>query len=229
MLAGGQARLLVDTGSQVNLINLDSLDPSTDIFLNERLTITGISSTSLDSLGFFLIELWGVMTKFHVFAKPFLLPGNGILGLEFLRAEKVKLSFHHDTMVLDSNPIKPIPFLKMISITDQPETNSACAISLLPLSRKIASVENSKPLSSYVVKARTRQVISVDTIDDNIQEGYLPRINTPEGVFLDEALVSVHNGCCSVMAINTTENDVTLHIEPQELSPYDVFDEEPDD
>lgn len=188
-------------------------------------------------MGFALIELWGIVTKFHVFADPFPLPGNGIIGLEFLRAEKAEISFHHDTMVLDSNPIKPIPFLKMIPIKEESLGSEPIIAPILPLHSpskepsqpKEHSTSPSSPLSTYFLKARTRKVIAVDVTNSEIEQGYLPRIQTSEGVIIGNAIVNAKNGRCYVMAINTTERDVNVKIEPQELSPYDVFDEESGD
>ena len=212
----------MDTGSQVNLIDLFSLDPNVDIHMHDRLRITGITSDHLDSIGASYIDIFGSRSKFYVFKDSFPLSGNGILGLEFLKREKAEISFHHDSIVLDRNPIKPIPFIYSVPSVDKPLINVSTVSS------------NGEPLSSsrepqpLIIPARSRQVIALDVTNPDVMEGYLPLIETVKGVFVGRAAVTVRNGQCFVLAINSTEQDVKVKIPPQELTPYDVFDEESD-
>ena len=56
----------------------------------------------------------------------------------------------------------------------------------------------------------------------------MPLVDSPKGVFIGRAAVSVRNGRCLVLAINSTEEEIEVQIPPQELTPYDVFDDESD-
>ena len=87
----------------------------------------------------------------------------------------------------------------------------------------------SKSKIVYVIKARNRQVISIHIQNKVLSEGYLPLIESHEGSFVSNAAVSVQHGKCNVLAINPTEEDIEVQIEPQKLTPYDVFDEKADD
>ena len=212
----------MDTGSQVNLIDLFSLDPNVDIHTHDRLRITGITSDHLDSIGASYIDIFGSRAKFYVFKDSFPLSGNGILGLEFLKREKAEISFHHDSIVLDRDPIKPIPFIYSVPSVGKP------VINVSTVSSNSESLSSSREPQPLIVRARSRQVIALDVTNPDITEGYLPLIETTRGVFVGRAAVTVLNGQCFVLAINSTEQDVKLKIPPQELTPYDVFDEESD-
>ena len=116
----------MDTGSQVNLIDLHSLGPEVEIHVDDKLL------------------------------------GNGIIGLEFLKTEKAEISFHHDTIVLDKDLIKPIPFLRegLRKVTD-----SNHASTILPSS---ASTTQIRATPTFKIAAHTRQVIPIDVINTNV-------------------------------------------------------------
>ena len=223
----GRARFLVDTGSQCNLISLNVLSDDVEIHLYDRVMITGVTSNQIESTGAVYLKILGVIAKFHALGVPLPLDGDGILGLEFLRSEKAEISFHHDTLVIDNDPIKPIPFLS--SYDTEKNLNNVSSTDRLSL--PAADIDNSESKSSvvYVIKARNRQVISIPVKNKALSEGYLPLVESHEGLFVGNAAVSVQNGKCKVLAINPTEEDIEVRIEPQELTPYDVFDEEADD
>ena len=104
-----------------------------------------------------------------------------------------------------SHPITPIPFIDR-------ESQEA---------RKSLKTE-SKPFSRILkIKARTRQPIAISVTNPEVAEGYLPKLDTPEGLYLREAAVSTHNGVCHAIAINTTEDDIDIEIAPQEVIPFD--------
>ena len=79
-----------------------------------------------------------------------------------------------------------------------------------------------------MIKPRSRQVIAINIVNSDINEGFLPLLDSPEGVFVGCAAVSVYHGRCLALAINSTEESVELRMPPQELTPYDVFEEESD-
>ena len=124
---------------------------------------------------------------------------------------------------MDKDPIRPIPFLEETPL--QTETHDRVTI--------VSAVESPSDIlpgktRTHKIAARTRQVIPIDVTNFDIDEGYLPLIDSPEGVFVGHAAVTASNGSCYALAINSTEGDIELQIPPQELTPYDVFDEESD-
>ena len=211
-------------GSQINLVDLFSLAPEEEIHTHDRLRITRITTGYLDSIGSIFIDLFGTRAKFHVFDGSFPLPGNGIVGLEFLRKDKAEISFHHNTVILSNNPIKPIPFITLRPLENAP----ASAEPIVDVSQVQLLRRPSAATDRHVLRARTRQVIPVKVINKDIKEGFLPPVDSPEGVFIGQAAVSVHNGRCFVLPINSTEEEIEVQIAPQELTPYDVFDDESD-
>ena len=60
-------------------------------------------------------------------------------------------------------------------------------------------------------------------MNTELKEGYLPLIKTTEGVLVGEAAVTHTNGICHVLAINTTEKDLSIKIPPQELIPPEYY------
>jgi len=85
-----------------------------------------------------------------------------------------------------------------------------------------------KPSSSkYILKPRTRQVISVNIINTPLKEGYLPRIDTNNPkVFLGDGVVKNENGTCKILAINTSEQEETIEVNPRVLLPFEAYKEE---
>ena len=71
------------------------------------------------------------------------------------------------------------------------------------------------------IKARTRQPIAIDVSNLEIHRGYLPRIDTPEGLYIGEAAVTARYRKCYVLAINTTEQDIEFNVPPQEIIHFD--------
>ena len=108
---------------------------------------------------------------FHVTEPDFSINTDGILGREYLRQEKVEISFWHNTIVTHSNPTKPVPF-----IDEDMEGYKGTSLGLIQ------------------VKARTKRVIPVEVTNIELKEGYLPLIKTTEGVLVGEAAVRNANG-----------------------------------
>ena len=49
-------------------------------------------------------------------------------------------------------------------------------------------------------------------MNTELKEGYLPLIKTTEGVLVGQAAVTKTNGICHLLAINTTEKDLSMEI-----------------
>ncbi|XP_046145387.1 uncharacterized protein LOC123988679 [Osmia bicornis bicornis] len=131
---------------------------------------------------------------------------------EYLRQEHAEISFANNTLVTSTDPVRPIRFVDQRSL-DYHER------------RKLEP-------RTYIIKARTRQPIAIDVVNDKLKEGSLPRLTTVDGLYFGEAAVSVNNqGVCHVLAINSLNQDLEFTVPAQELIPFDYpcFPEEQDD
>ena len=126
---------------------------------------------------------------FHVVHSDFPISTDGILGREYIRQEKVEISFWHNTSVTHSNPTKPFPFI---------DNESRVAL-------KNTTDYKEPMLGPIQVRARTRRVILIAVINSEIKEGYLPLIKTTEGVLIGEAAVTNLNGICHVFFVENQE------------------------
>ena len=85
--------MLVDTGADINVIKLDALDEDLLVDENEAIEITGITQSKISTIGTVIIELMKSKITFHVVHSNFPISTDGILGREYLRQEKVEISF----------------------------------------------------------------------------------------------------------------------------------------
>ncbi|KAI4482178.1 hypothetical protein M0802_013761 [Mischocyttarus mexicanus] len=81
----GQAKLMIDTGADVNLIKLVAIRKLTDIDSTEIIQLKGISTRIQNTLSTVDINIFGESTVFHVVEDYFPINADGILGNEFLR------------------------------------------------------------------------------------------------------------------------------------------------
>ena len=157
------------------------------------------------TIGSTLIEINGKNRLFHVVENKLPIVANGILGADYCEADKREISFYHRTIVTDHNPMRPIPFLNPGPLKEgsQRDRNiTAPSASKMPKTRV------------YCLSARTRQVVPVEVTNPDIREGYLPLLDAGDDLFIGNALVSVKNGYCHVLAINTSSEDINIETEP---------------
>lgn len=72
------------------------------------------------------------------------------------------------------------------------------------------------------IPARSRAVSHVRVINSEISEGYIPRLNIHDGVYLGNAIVSNRDGRAYLCAINTTPDDVEFPVPTVELEQVDI-------
>ena len=82
---------------------------------NEAIEITGITQSRISTICTVDIRLMKSKITFHVVHSDFTISTDGILGREYLRQEKVEISFWHNTIVTHSIATKPIPFIDNVS------------------------------------------------------------------------------------------------------------------
>ena len=200
-----KASFLVDPGSDVNLIKLSALRQELILDPKRSIPITGITNHPVITIGTINLSILNTLVEFHVVENSIPISPDGILGRPYLRQEQAQISFRHNALVTASNPITPIPFIDR----ESQEARKSLKTEIKPFSRILK------------IKARTRQPIAISVTNPEVAEGYLPKLDTPEGLYLGEAAVSTHNGVCHAIAINTTEDDIDIEIAPQEVIPFD--------
>lgn len=67
------------------------------------------------------------------------------------------------------------------------------------------------------LKARTKQIISLPVLNDDLSEGYLSLVSAGPNVFLDNSLVAIKDGNILIHCINSGTRDVELSIPPVNL------------
>ncbi|XP_043464123.1 uncharacterized protein LOC122499714 [Leptopilina heterotoma] len=200
-----KVQFLVDPGSDSNLVKLCVLNPELTLVKDKCIEISGITNHVVTTLGTVSLTISSNPVEFHVVRDSFPISTHGILGRPYLRKEQAQISFRHNTLVTVSNPVTPIPFIDKESL----EARKALRSEIKPFTRILR------------IQSRTRTPVAIDVITSDLKQGYLPRIETPTGLYLGEAIVTNNNGVCHAMVINTTEEDINVRIPPQELIPFD--------
>lgn len=77
--------------------------------------------------------------------------------------------------------------------------------------------------TTFILPARTKKLISLIACNNNLSQGYLPRINAGQGIYIGEGLVNYDNGTVRVLAINTTLQDVELSVPPVTIEEVEVY------
>ena len=207
------ANFLVDPGSDLNLIKTQALLPELTFNPKHSVLLAGITEHPVKTISTIEIPIFDSQVEFHVIKNDFPVTSDGIIGRPYLRQEQAQLSFRHNTMVTKSKPITPIYFID----EESKEAKRNLQSEIKPFSRILK------------IQARTRQPVLVDVANPELTDDYLPRIDTPKGLFMGEAVVTVRDGVCHIYAINTTSEDVELEIPAQKIIPCDTYEFPGDD
>ncbi|KAL4085202.1 hypothetical protein QTP88_027061 [Uroleucon formosanum] len=122
-----EVRLLVDTGSDVNMIKLSELKK--DILVDETTVykLTGINSQPVYTIGSVVLRIQLGMKDttavFQVTHDNFPIAEAGILGAPFLRDNEININFRTSTLSIDS-PNHPEPRESIPTITLQPRSET---------------------------------------------------------------------------------------------------------
>ena len=149
-------------------MNLEKLQALRQEMLIEPLNsilITGITNDLVRTIGTVKITIFKSPVEFHVVNNELPISPDGVLGRLYLRQEQAQISFRHNTLVTASNPITPIPFVD----SESQEANKTLKSEIKSFARILK------------IKARTRQPIAIDVSNSDVHQGYLPRVDTPEG------------------------------------------------
>ena len=192
-------RFLVDTGAEVNLVKIQALNPRTVIATHEAMTITGITKDSFNTEGSIEVTFFDKPIKVQMITSALHVEVDGILGIDFLSAEGAEMTFHHNAVITASRPIKPLRFI---------------------------NYDYREP--KFILRARTKTPVAINLQNTTLKTGYLPRIKTPDNIFIGEAVVNNLDKKCYVMAVNSYEEDAEVEISLQELQPSELLEESED-
>ena len=67
-----------------------------------------------------------------------------------------------------------------------------------------------EPKEILTIPARTNSQLYIQVANPELKEGYVPKLNLAEGVYLGNALVTVRDGKAHLRVINTIEEDYDL-------------------
>ena len=203
------ASFLVDPGSDLNLIKTGTLLPEVKYIPKNTVLLAGITDHPIRTVGTPEISIFDVPVEFdlQLVKNTFRVSSDGILGRPYLRKEQTQLSFRHNTLLTISNPITPVPFIDK----ESRRAKEALKSEIKPFSRILK------------IQARTQQAVPIDVIYSEVTEGYYPRINTPPGLYMEEAIVKNREGLRDVLAINNTDEEIDFEVPPPEVFPYDIY------
>ncbi|CAK9834649.1 Retrovirus-related Pol polyprotein from transposon 17.6 [Anthophora retusa] len=109
---------MIDTGAEPNIIKVDALKPSTVIYADESVNISGITHERIQTLGTTNISIYGTTVKFHVMPRDFAIPTQGLLGSTFFR-EGAEISYAKSKLSWKGHDI---PFASSEACTVQART-----------------------------------------------------------------------------------------------------------
>lgn len=103
-----EEKLLIDTGSESNIISKYLLPPTEKINESERYFLKGIGSRVIPTLGTVEILIHKKPIRFHVVDSSINLPGAGILGAECFTSSGSKINFADNTITIGDQTLKMI-------------------------------------------------------------------------------------------------------------------------
>ena len=101
----GKIDLMIDSGSQGNIIKSYALPHGVKVNHKERIWIKGISDDPFITIGIVNIKFFNQLIKFHVIQDSIRIPYNGILGVEFLNKIKVIIDFDNKNLYFINHKI----------------------------------------------------------------------------------------------------------------------------
>lgn len=138
----GQNYLVIDTGSQLNLIKERSIATGVDVNTKKIYSLTGIGSGTIRTYGELTTVLRGIEIKFQIVGDSFPIEQAGILSKAFLTKQEAIIAFR------DKMPSKLILGCEEISFCNHP------SFDLPPRTKKLVSipVKNVNQRKGYVRK-----------------------------------------------------------------------------
>lgn len=102
---GRSVSLMLDTGSEINVIKNKTLPPQTEINAAEAIQARGISGATILTKGTTNIDALGSRMPFHVVSDAFPIHQDGILGSGSLRENNAKIDYSRESLAWNNNEI----------------------------------------------------------------------------------------------------------------------------
>ncbi|CAB0041212.1 unnamed protein product [Trichogramma brassicae] len=181
------AEFLIDTGSDLNLLRISSLRTGERINQSRIFSLSGISDGVVKTLRRVAISIGDTPCIMDLVPENFPIKWDGILGVEFLRAQRATLSFNYNELILNGVELSRIPLIEH---------------------------------ATYFLPARTKTLVTIKISNPDQDGGYIPKINTGEGILAGECLLKTTANTAKLFMINTTNQDVNLTVPPVTVQPF---------
>lgn len=188
-------RFLIDTGAHISICKESSLQPGVKYDSSDKVTIKGISTATLQTLGSLDLQLetedMYTVHKFQIVSDCIAIPFDAILGRDFWDAKKAKLDFENRVIQMGTLEV----------MFDEHGAEMRMYITLPPRSETLVEVPTSCDANLLGVIAK---------------EELLP------GVYMAETLTKSVNGRCVVSILNTLDTGVSMQTPEVQLEPYEA-------
>lgn len=124
---------MIDTGAEPNFVKISSLGPNANINKSDVLKITGITATTVTTLGSTTLNILGKTAKFFIVPNDFPTRADGIIGSAMLQNGAI-ISFQDNTLLLHDRLIEfssPAKLPQTVSDTE-PRLGSPSASNMTP-------------------------------------------------------------------------------------------------
>lgn len=191
------AKLLIDTGSDVTILKINHADDDAEVHTNNLIQLKGITENTITSLGLCIgnIPLSNNVTishEFHIVPHDFPIPCHGILGKDFL--VKYKAIIDYESLTIS-----------------------------FPIHNETFTFHLSNPMSiSVPPRCEYRTQVYIDS---NIPKLCVQKEVKP-GLFVANAIVQGKNNICTVNLVNSTENPISItskDFEFDDLNNYELI------
>ena len=106
----GRIFVMIDNGSDKNLIKRSSFLPHVPIDFTKNNISSGITDQLVNTYGTATLTIVDEPETFQVVADDFPIEQEALIGRGFLKRNKAIVNSHHNTLILKRYPLKPIPF-----------------------------------------------------------------------------------------------------------------------
>jgi hypothetical protein len=202
------ATLLLDTGSDISLLKINSADDDAQVSIEKKIKIKGIGTEIVTSLGvcfgnFQLSNKVSIGHAIHIVDSNFPIPGDGILGKDFLEKHKGVINF-------------AIPALQ---ITIQDETFSFPMNQMFQETPVVNQSLLAETVPQITIPPRTEFTTKLGVNFSGPKLCLQKRV--VDGLYIPNAIVKGESGYCRVRVINSLEIPSEIKITDFEFEDLD--------